>query len=72
MLEAFSFRHVTGQMSEGRMNFGHALNSQLGLVMVGGFGDTFTGEYPSESTVDGISIDSSAVAEFGAEVYTNC
>ncbi len=65
------FRHATGQMTEGRDNFGYALNSQLGLVMVGGYNGTCTA-LPSESTSDGINVDSSAVAEFGDLIYANC
>ncbi len=58
-------------MSEDRCQFGYALNSQFGLIMVGGYGgsqDTF----PSESTTDGITIDSSTIAEFGEILYSNC
>ncbi len=57
-------------MQEGRLFFGYALNSQVGLVMVGGWGRS--DYFPSESTTDGIHISKGAVAAFGDEVYENC
>ncbi len=66
------FRHATtGQMLVGRYGFGYALNSQLGLVMVGGF-NVAGNALPSESTTDGINVDSNAVAGFGDFIYANC
>ena len=70
LLSENCFRHLTSQMSEGRYWFGYTLNSQFGLVMVGGIGNSDT--FPSESTTDGINIDSSSVAEFGEQVSGNC
>ncbi len=57
-------------MSAGRYDFGHTLNSQVGLVMVGGTTDS--GSPPTESTIDGIGIDNSTVAELEDHVYANC
>ena len=57
-------------MSEGRSNFGYALNSRLGLVMVGGEGDSDT--FPSESTQNGIKVDNRTAAGFPEKIYANC
>ncbi len=58
-------------MSEGKSEFGYALNSQVGLAMVGGNNGTYYA-LTSESTTDGINIDSSAVADFEECIYGNC
>ena len=65
-----AFRQLTGRIEEGRFRFGYAYNPQVGLVMVGGEGGSDT--YLSESTLDGVNVDSSTVAEFGEELYENC
>ncbi len=57
-------------LSEGRSIFGHTLNPQLGLIMVGGAG--ISPPYASESTKDGIIIDGNTVAPFGEQVYGHC
>ncbi len=64
-------RRLTGEMAEARQNFGYALNSQVGLAMVGGY-IGHAEAVSSESTADGVHIDSGSVAEFGTYVSNNC
>ncbi len=65
-------RFETAVLSENRLHSGHALHPTLGLLMVGGLHYSPAGGFSSDSTVDGETVDSTAVPDLDEAVYGNC
>ncbi len=64
----YVFRHLSGNLTYWRYQYGQTFNPLVGLVMVGGYTPTLA----SESTLDGVIISVSAVPDFDEYVYANC